>query len=518
MQLDEILNALVALALAVMPLVAGIALVVIVRLVRRGRGRRSEAQTRNVLHIFGLGACGMAALVLLLVFFAAASGAILDVGGGLAVLFAFVACGLIAYGGSTAISAGRKFSRRPASSAAAFRSTASLWIDIDGDLGRMRAVGWMLIFLPLFYLTLAGGVLLAVFAAGVLVVLRAHRRGREAMLLGLLADAVENQTPLADEIEAFADTHEGRFARKLRDVAAQLQSGAPLSEALARQPGLVPRSSLLAIRIGEDTGTLAPRLRDEANRRGPAAEGQYYPVSPTIFVLYALSLPIVLFVVVSFVSVWIIPEFAKIFSGFDQPLPAATRWLITVSAWFRDFFYLIALPGVLAPLAMGFALFAWYRGWGEFDIPLVGRWFRRWDTPDLLRNLAATIEANRPLSDTLELLEVHHRRTAVRRAVRRVRAAHEQGGNLWEALRRERLLRRGEPGLIESAERTGNVPWVLRQLATTIENRRNHRLAMLGELVVPVLVVGMGVLVGLVAVGMLMPVIELTAALATSIR
>src|SRR5690606_28549263 len=128
----------------------------------------------------------------------------------------------------------------------------------------------------------------------------------------------------------------------------------------------VPRSSVLAIRLGEDTGTLAARLRDEADRRGPAALGQYYPVSPTIFVLYAITLPTVLFMVVSFVGIWIIPEFAKIFSGFDQPLPAATQLLIDVSVWFTEFFYIIALPVMLGFLAMVLALFAWYRGWGEF--------------------------------------------------------------------------------------------------------------------------------------------------------
>ena len=56
---------------------------------------------------------------------------------------------------------------------------------------------------------------------------------------------------------------------------------------------------------------------------------------------YLLLLPIFGFVVLVFVMMWIVPKFEKIFKDFGTQLPPMTRWLIAVSYFFVNYWYLV---------------------------------------------------------------------------------------------------------------------------------------------------------------------------------
>ena len=71
------------------------------------------------------------------------------------------------------------------------------------------------------------------------------------------------------------------------------------------------------------------------------------------------------------------------------------------------------------------------------------------------------------------------------------------------------MLLRGEPALLEAAQRVGNLTWALRGMADSIERRAEYRYLIILEFFDPVLVLCMGIVVGTFCVSLFLPLTEL---------
>ena len=339
-----------------------------------------------------------------------------------------------------------------------------------------------------------------------------RRHADQAAVLWTLAIALDKQLPLVQELEAVADTLSKRHAAKTRRLAKGLESGDSLCEALRGAPGVIPRAAILAAQVGEETGVLPAALRDAAIRHAKSGPG-----TGTGFASVSLAYPfaLLLFTLLIFNGLlyFVIPKFKKIFHDFGFELPAFTRGVLQVADVFNDYpiLYLLILG---LPLAVTvWAVNAYGRDWGEQDIPLVGRWFRRLDVPGVLRNLAATVAADCPLEDALSVLSREHRRQALRKALSQSYEKIRQGDDCWYTLRDAGLLTAHEVAVLRSAQRVGNLPWALRRLAETIERRLSHRWLTVLEVAQPVGVLGLGLIVGVIEIAFFAPLISLIQAL-----
>jgi type IV pilus assembly protein PilC len=221
-----------------------------------------------------------------------------------------------------------------------------------------------------------------------------------------------------------------------------------------------------------------------------------------------LIVPLIGVLILAGIIVYIVPKYKEIFRGFDTELPWLTHGVIN----FSDDHYSNPLwvVGIALLTALLFSSAAAYcRGWGENNIPLAGRWFRRLDVPGVLRILAATIASGGALDKTLAGLAGSHRRSAMRKALHRVHGRCSAGSNCWDAMHAEGLLTRRELTLLNSAERVGNLPWVMPQLAETIEQRIAYRWIAVAEFAQPALVLLLGLGVGILSVAFFLPLMKL---------
>jgi hypothetical protein len=93
---------------------------------------------------------------------------------------------------------------------------------------------------------------------------RKYRMTQQYGLLWLLTISAERSMPLTPAIEAFARERRGSFSRRAKRLAQLLDAGVPLPDALDRCRGLLPRYAAPMVRVGYETGTLAPALRQAA--------------------------------------------------------------------------------------------------------------------------------------------------------------------------------------------------------------------------------------------------------------
>ena len=340
----------------------------------------------------------------------------------------------------------------------------------------------------------------------------ANRRANQSELLWILSIAVGRNMPLPREVEMYAETV-NRFGtkrthRRLILLAEALRTGYGLAAALNKFPGLVPRSTIIAARIGEETGTLATMLREAAIQHTTVTPRAVLGDSVSSFIAYYTVVYSMVLFLVSFQVIFIVPKIKRIFHDSNVELPDSTMLLVEMSDHITKYFYLW-LPILMLPVvivAMG--MYGQHRGWDN----LAAGWMRfipRFDTPTILRYIRRLVLSDYPLPRGFALMSQHHPRMHVRERISRVQDDMLVGVDWSLCLFEEGLLKDHERQTLASAQNLGNLPWALEAVADNIERGLRYRFAYYFELARPLIVFVLAALVGFVLIALFTPIVKL---------
>ncbi len=335
---------------------------------------------------------------------------------------------------------------------------------------------------------------------------------RQGTLLWTLAVAVEKAFPVVPFLEALADEAGGSWRWKVRGLAELISAGTSIPDALEAMPAVLPSDTVAMIRVGAQTGNLSGALREAAGlarRRGEEPAVHFHGT-----LMYFATVMLALSLVGTFIMIWIIPKYKAIFAGFDVKLPALTETVIGFCDDFSRYWYLgfplfvLAVVGLWSFMSVGLELMGLGPIWGR------PRWLSshlwpRLKSPHLLRCLSVAIEGGRPLPEALQLLADRHPDIAFRRRLADISNEVARGDDCWLVLRAARMLRRGEPAMLEAAQRAGNLTWALRGMADGIERRAEYRYQIILEFIDPALVLCTGAIVGAFCLSLFLPLVEL---------
>ena len=88
------------------------------------------------------------------------------------------------------------------------------------------------------------------------------------------------------------------------------------------------------------------------------------------------------------------------------------------------------------------------------------------------------------------------------------------GGDWCESLRRHGLIRQPELAILQAAQRVGNLPWALTEMADSVRRRLAYRVQAVAQLLFPPIVILMGLVVMFIVVALFLPLISLISKLA----
>ena len=351
-----------------------------------------------------------------------------------------------------------------------------------------------------------GGIVF-VFAAvmGTGVIVARGRATRQDSLLSVLAIAAERGMPLAPAVLAFADQYRGTSYRRIMDLAARINWGTPLPEALEGSRKLMSRDAVLQAWVGEAAGRLPRALRMAATSRS-----NQLPLWTAICarLSYILGLLLAVQIISAFVLYFIVPKFEAIFNDFNTSLPQVTILVIDASRLLIRYGFITAfIPmieiGLLVFLPLSFL------SWSNYTIPLFDRLLGRRHTALVLRSLALTVEGGKPIVQGLSTLTQHYPTEWVRRRLKAVEKEVGQGADWIESLRHYGLIRPTDADVLTSAVQVGNLDWALLELAETAERRLVTRVQMVIQTLFPLVVVMLGMVVFIMAMAYFVPLVAL---------
>ena len=115
----------------------------------------------------------------------------------------------------------------------------------------------------------------------------------------------------------------------------------------------------------------------------------------------------------------------------------------------------------------------------------------------------------RPLSEGIAAMAVSYPKWAIRRRLR-LASFNVEAGNDWaDSLARHGLIQRADHAVLQAAQRAGNLPWAMQEMADSARRRFFYRLQAVIQTVFPFAIVGFGAIVMFIVVSLFLPLVSL---------
>ena len=317
--------------------------------------------------------------------------------------------------------------------------------------------------------------------------------------------------PMMSALKGLETSSENKsVARVMRQLREGLESGNDLSTCLAREPRVFDPFYVAMVRVGEFTGTLQEvflrlfrHLEFERFMREQVRSATRYPT----FVIIAMA------VAVMVINVFVIPTFAKAYAGFGAELPAITKGLIAFSNLTVN--YWPVLLGILIVLAFGFR---WYvntqRGrlvWDEFKlkIPIAGPIVRDATMARFARSFGLAIRSGVPAVQALTIVAGTVDNEHMGRMIETMREGVERGESLRRAAAAVGIFTPLVLQMLTVGEESGELDEMMSEIAEMYERDVEYSLKNLAAQIEPVLIISLGILVLILALGVFLPMWDL---------
>lgn len=300
------------------------------------------------------------------------------------------------------------------------------------------------------------------------------------------------------------------LAKILQAVRADLDKGSQLGAALAHHNKVFDDYYVSMVRVGEESGRLEEAFQSlflqiefDRNMRKKIQGALRYPS----FVMVAIAIAMVV------LMVFVIPVFAKTYESMHVQLPVLTRFLIASSGFASSYWWLIAIVlGVL------YYVFGYYtalpRGryaWDKFKLtlPVIGRILVKATVARFCRSFAIAGRSGVPIVQAFLLVSRVVDNAYYEDRILQMRRGVERGETLSRVARTAGIFTAIELQMIEVGESTGDVNGMVEQIALMYQEDVEYEVSKLSETIEPLLLALMGALVGVLLLGIFMPLWDL---------
>lgn len=304
-------------------------------------------------------------------------------------------------------------------------------------------------------------------------------------------------------------THQ-RLKATLLALRQSLESGIDFSTSLAQHPSVFSGFYVALVRVGEMTG----RLDEVLLRLYSHLEFELFMSQQVKAALrYPMFVGIAMAIAIGVINVMVIPAFAGVFKSFNAELPLATRILLGTSEFTIKYGWLLALLAVA-----GFFL---WRRWTATDVgrvwwdekklklPLAGKIVKKGMLARMTRSLSLSLKAGVPVEQALTVVAQTVDNKFMQGKVEKMRESVERGDSILRAAAASGVFTPVVLQMIAVGEETGALDELLDEVGTLYSNEVQYELKTLGQQIEPILIVFLGVLVLILALGVFLPIWDL---------
>ena len=301
-----------------------------------------------------------------------------------------------------------------------------------------------------------------------------------------------------------------RFKDTLGEVRRSLESGIELSMTFAQHARVFDAFFIAMVRVGELTGRmeeiflrLYKHIEFEMFMRQQVKAALRYPTFVVIAMMVAIGV----------INVMVIPSFESVFKQFGANLPLPTRILLASSRFTVQYGWLILLGAVVAAVA-----FVQWKNtpagrlrWSQtvLSIPIAGKIVRKATLARFARSFALALKSGVPLEQALSVVAATTDNAYLAKRVEGMRESVERGESILRSAVAAGVFTPVVLQMIGVGEETGAIDEMMEEVAELYSNEVQYELKTLSQQIEPIMIVFLGALVLILALGVFVPMWDL---------
>ena len=300
------------------------------------------------------------------------------------------------------------------------------------------------------------------------------------------------------------------FAAVIHDLREALDSGREFSSALRLHPKVFSSFYVSMVQVGEMTGKLDEtflRLYDhlefDRDMRERIRTAMRYPG----FVVLAMAIAIVI------INLFVIPTFAKVYAGFHAELPLITKMLIGFSSFMVNYWMLML--AMLIGAVLGFRSFInttegryqWDRY--KFKLPVAGAIILKATLARFARSMALSFKSGMPILQGMNVVSLVVDNEFMRTRIEQMRDGVERGESILRTAAAAGVFNPVVLQMIAVGEESGDLDGLMFEVAEMYEREVEYEVKTLSSKIEPILIVALGIMVLILALGVFLPMWDL---------
>ncbi len=304
----------------------------------------------------------------------------------------------------------------------------------------------------------------------------------------------------------------GPFKGVLADVTEDVESGSPLSEALAKHPTVFDHLYSNMVKAGEAGGVLDVILNrlagfmEKAERLKRRIKGaMIYPI-----VVFTVVLAILLLIMI-----FVVPKFEEVFKQLPGggELPALTQGLQAFSKFLVEYWWAVFV--IIFGVVMGFKIIA-RSGPGrrffdrvKLNMPGMGPLVRKTVVARFTRTFGTLVASGVPILEALDICRDTAGNVVMEKALDGVRESISEGGSIAEPLGESGIFDDIVVNMIDVGEETGELDKMLIRIADNYDEEVDVAVGSITSIIEPMLIIFLDGAVFLIVLGLFLPLLKI---------
>jgi len=302
-----------------------------------------------------------------------------------------------------------------------------------------------------------------------------------------------------------------RFRKILTQIKMDVESGKQFSEAIQKYPKLFSPLYVNMVRASEMSGSFSKMLDRIASYLQQQIETRKMVIGAMIYpgIIGTMAVGVTVFLLT-----FVLPRFATVFKGKEHALPAPTKFLMALSAWMVNYWYVLVGAIIVAIIAFFFFIKTEVgRLWWDktkLTMPLFKRMFRALYISRSLNTMGELLNAGVPMLDTLAITGDISGNMLYKKMWRSVYASVKQGKKIAGQLNKSKLLPKSVVQMIGAGEESGKLGEVLNDVSDFYARVLRDAIKAVTSMIEPIMIVVMGGIVGFIAMAIILPIFKMS--------
>ncbi len=307
----------------------------------------------------------------------------------------------------------------------------------------------------------------------------------------------------------------GKLAEILGEIREDIKGGAALSEAFEKHVRVFSHLYVASIRAGEKTGDLPQTLRRYIAFQKRIEGFRKKVISAFVYPAILLTLASC---VVTFLLLYVVPTFTKIFTDAGTQLPLATQLLISFTTILKK--YILLIVGIIIAAISVFRRWSGTEqgrflvdGW-KLRIPLIGGVIKTYAVAGFSRTLGTILGSGIPIVEALRMSVGTLNNKVLERRLLEAVIRVEEGTMLTTAIEKVGIMPPLALRMLGVGESTGALEEMLADISDYFEEEIDRSLHFLTTAIEPAIFIVMGAVIGTIIITMYLPIFKIAGAVA----